>query len=301
MWKTNLLAFFGITLVAGVARGQQTDFSKVTISTTKITDGLYMLQGAGGNIGVSVGEDGVIVIDDQFAPLTPKIQEAISKITPKPIKFVLNTHWHSDHVGGNENLAAAGAVIVSHDNVRKRMSTGQFVEAMKREVPPSSPKALPIVTFSSDITLHLNGEDIRVVHVDPAHTDGDSIVVFPKAKVVHMGDCFMTMSYPFTDLSSGGNFDGFIAVADKVLGMVDDSFKIIPGHGALSVKGDLKGWRDMLAGIRARVKKQANAGKTLEAIQKQKLTAEWDEKWGKAFIKPEQIIEFAFKAVKGKR
>jgi glyoxylase-like metal-dependent hydrolase (beta-lactamase superfamily II) len=172
---------------------------------------------------------------------------------------------------------------------------------MKREVPPSSPKALPIVTFSSDITLHLNGEDIRVVHVDPAHTDGDSIVVFPKAKVVHMGDCFMTMSYPFTDLSSGGNFDGFIAVADKVLGMVDDSFKIIPGHGALSVKGDLKGWRDMLAGIRARVKKQANAGKTLEAIQKQKLTAEWDEKWGKAFIKPEQIIEFAFKAVKGKR
>jgi glyoxylase-like metal-dependent hydrolase (beta-lactamase superfamily II) len=301
MWKTNLLVFFGITLVAGVARGQQTDFSKVTISTTKITDGLYMLQGAGGNIGVSVGEDGVIVIDDQFAPLTPKIQEAISKITPKPIKFVLNTHWHSDHVGGNENLAAAGAVIVSHDNVRKRMSTGQFVEAMKREVPPSSPKALPIVTFSSDITLHLNGEDIRVVHVDPAHTDGDSIVVFPKAKVVHMGDCFMTMSYPFTDLSSGGNFDGFIAVADKVLGMVDDSFKIIPGHGALSVKGDLKGWRDMLAGIRARVKKQANAGKTLEAIQKQKLTAEWDEKWGKAFIKPEQIIEFAFKAVKGKR
>jgi cyclase len=295
-----LLVFFGIMLVAGVARGQQEDFSKVTIKTTKVAEGVYMLEGAGGNIGVSVGEDGVIVIDDQFAPLTPKIQEAITKITPKPIKFVLNTHWHGDHVGGNENLATAGAVIVAHDNVRKRMSTDQFITLLKRQVPASPPKALPIVTFSSDITLHLNGEDIHVVHVDPAHTDGDSIIVFPKAKIVHMGDCFMTISYPFVDLGSGGNFDGFVAAADKVLGMADDSFKIIPGHGALSVKSDLKGWRDMLAALRTKVKKQADAGKSLEAIQKQKLTTEWDEKWGKAFIKPEQVVEFAFAAVKGK-
>jgi cyclase len=301
MPKSRLLVLLGLSLVAGAARGQARDFSKVTIKTTKVADGVYMLEGAGGNIGLSVGEDGVVVIDDQFAPLTPKIQAAIAAITPKPVRFVLNTHWHGDHVGGNENLAAAGAVIVAHDNVRKRMSVGQFVEMLHQQVPPAPPKALPIVTFSSDVTLHLNGEDLHVVYVGPAHTDGDAIIVFPKAKVVHMGDCFMTISYPFVDLGSGGHFDGFIAVADRVLGIADDTFKIIPGHGALSGKADLKSWRDMLATIRARVKKEADAGKSLEAIQKQHLTAEWDEKWGKDFIKPDQIVEAVFKAVKGPR
>jgi cyclase len=301
MRTASVAVLLGISLVARAAYAQQADFDKVTIKTTKVADGVYMLEGAGGNIGLSVGEDGVVVIDDEFAPLTPKIQAAISAITPKPIKFVLNTHWHGDHVGGNENLAAAGAVIVAHDNVRKRMSVGQFMELMKTQVPPAPPKALPIVTFSSDVTLHLNGEDIHVVYVGPAHTDGDAIVVFSKSKVVHMGDCFMTVSYPFVDLGSGGTFDGFVTVADRVLGMIDNSFKIIPGHGTISGKADLKGWRDMLAAIRTRVKKQADAGKTLEVIQKQKITAEWDEKWGKAFIKPDQVIEFAFKAVKGTR
>jgi len=290
-----------IAAASSVAAAQaQQDFSKVSIKTTKVAEGIYLLEGAGGNIGVSVGEDGVVVIDDEFAPLTPKIQAAITAISPKPIKFVLNTHWHGDHTGGNENMAAAGAVIVAHDNVRKRMSVGQFMEIMKTQVPPAPPKALPIVTFSTDVTLHLNGEDIHVISVGPAHTDGDAIVVFPKAKVVHMGDCFMTVSYPFVDLGSGGTYDGFVAAAEKVLGMVDDSYKIIPGHGALSVKADLKGWHDMLAAIRARVKKLADAGKPLDAIQKQKPTAEWDDKWGKAFIKPDQVVEFAFTAVKGK-
>lgn len=298
---SSLLAFFGIMLTAGGARAQQPDFSKVTIKSTKLADGMYMLEGQGGNIGVSVGDDGIIVIDNQFAPLTPKIQEAISKISPKPIKFVLNTHWHGDHTGGNENMAAAGAVIIAHDNVRKRMSTDQFLELMKRKVPASPAKALPVVTFTTDITLHLNGEDIHVLHVGPAHTDGDSIVVFSKSKVVHMGDCYMTISYPFTDLSSGGNFDGFIAVADKALGVADNTSKIIPGHGPLSNKAELKAWRDMLAEIRASVKKQADSGKTLEAVQKMKLTAKWDGKWGKAFIKPDQVVEFAYKAVKAKR
>jgi glyoxylase-like metal-dependent hydrolase (beta-lactamase superfamily II) len=300
MKHTSLLVFVGIVLAAGGARAQQEDFSKVTIKTNKIAEGVYMLEGAGGNIGVSVGEDGVIVIDDQFAPLTPKIQEAISKISPKPIKFVLNTHWHGDHVGGNENLAAAGAVIIAHDNVRKRMSTEQFIEMMNRKVPPSPAKALPVVTFTSDITLHFNGEDIHVIHVDPAHTDGDSIIVFPKAKVVHMGDCYMTISYPFVDLGSGGSFDGFVSATEKVIGMTDETFKIIPGHGPLSNKAEIKGWHDMLVEIRATVKKQADAGKPLDAIQKQKLTAKWDDKWGQKFIKADQIVEFAFKAVKAK-
>ena len=300
MKHSSLLVFLGITLIAGGAHAQQEDFSKVTIKTTKLAEGLYMLEGAGGNIGVSVGDDAVIVVDDQFAPLTPKIQEAISKISPNPIKFVLNTHWHGDHVGGNENLAAAGAVVIAHDNVRKRMSSEQFIEIMKRKVPPSPPKALPVVTFTSDITLHLNGEDIHVIHMDPTHTDGDSVVVFPKAKVVHMGDCYMTISYPFADMSSGGNFDGFIGTSEKVVGMTDASFKIIPGHGPVSNRAELKSWHDMLAEIRASVKKQVDAGKALAEIQKEKPTAKWDEKWGQKFIKGDQIVEFAFASVTGK-
>jgi glyoxylase-like metal-dependent hydrolase (beta-lactamase superfamily II) len=299
MRTTSFLVFAGIVLAAGAAHAQQQDFSKVTIKTTKLTDSLYMLEGAGGNIGVSVGDDGVIVIDDQYAPLTPKIQEAITKLSAKPIKFVINTHWHGDHVGGNENLAAAGAVIIAHDNVRKRMSTEQFIQLMNRKVEPSPAKALPVVTFTTDIALHFNGEDIHVIHADPTHTDGDSIVVFPKAKVVHMGDCYMTISYPFADISSGGSFDGFIATSDKVVGMTDPSFKIIPGHGPLSNKAELKAWHDMLVEIRAAVKKQVDAGKSLEDVQKAKLTAKWDAKWGAKFIKGDQVVDFAFASVKG--
>jgi glyoxylase-like metal-dependent hydrolase (beta-lactamase superfamily II) len=301
MKHTGLLVFFGILLASGGARAQQEDYSKVTIKTTKVAEGLYMLEGAGGNIGVSVGDDGVIVVDDQFAPLTPKIVEAISKISPKPIKFVLNTHWHGDHTGGNENLTAAGAVVVAHDNVRKRMSSEQFIELLKRKVPASPAKALPVVTFTSDMTLHFNGEDIHVIHVDPAHTDGDSIIVFPKAKVVHTGDCYITVGYPFADLSSGGNLDGFIAVTDKVGAMIDNTFKVIPGHGALSNKADLKAWHDMIVEIRALVKKEIDAGKSLEAIQKAKPTAKWDAKWGKGRINGDTIVEFAYKAIKGAR
>jgi glyoxylase-like metal-dependent hydrolase (beta-lactamase superfamily II) len=302
MKHPSRLVLFGIVVaVGGVAHAQGQDFDKVTIKTTKVAEGIYMLEGAGGDIGVSVGEDGVILIDDQYAPLTPKIQAAVTAISPKPIKFVVNTHWHGDHVGGNENLAAAGAVIVAHENVRKRMSSEQFVELMKRKVPPSPAKALPVVTFTNDITLHFNGEDIHVIHADPAHTDGDAIVVFPKAKVVHMGDCYMTISYPFADLSSGGSFDGFISVTDKVVGMTDETFKIIPGHGPLSDRAELKAWHDMLVEIRSAVKKQADAGKKLDAIQKQNLTAKWDEKWGQKFIKPDQVVDFAFQAVTTKK
>jgi glyoxylase-like metal-dependent hydrolase (beta-lactamase superfamily II) len=301
MRHTGLLVCFGIALTAGVAHGQQEDYSKVTIKTTKLAEGMYMLEGAGGNIGVSVGDDGVILVDDQFAPLTPKIQEAIAKITPRPIRFVINTHWHGDHTGGNENLTAAGAVIIAHDNVRKRMSTEQFIQLMNRKVPAAPPRALPVVTFTSDITLHLNGEDIHVIHVDPAHTDGDSVIVFPRAKIIHVGDVYRTVGYPFVDLSSGGSFDGTIAAADKVMGMIDTTFKVIPGHGELSTRADLKTWRDMLAEIRASVKKQVDAGKPLEAIQQMKLTTRWDERWGKGSIKPDQVVEFAFTAVKSKR
>jgi cyclase len=181
------------------------------------------------------------------------------------------------------------------------MSSEQFIALMNRKVPPSPEKALPIVTFTSDVTLHFNGEDIHVMHVDPTHTDGDAVVVFPKAKVIHMGDCYMTISYPFADISSGGSFDGFISTSDKVAGMADATTKIIPGHGPLSNAAELKAWRDMLVEIRAAVKKLAGGGKSLADVQKAKPTAKWDEKWGGAFIKADQVVEFAFTAVKASK
>ena len=274
------------------------DLDGVKIKTNKVSEGVYMLEGAGGNIGLSVGDDGAFIIDDQFAPLTPKIRAAVAAVTKKPIRFVINTHWHGDHVGGNENMAMAGAVIVAHDNVRKRMSVGQFMEIMQKQIPRAPAKALPIVTFTQDITFYLNGDEIHVTYAGPAHTDGDAVIGFKKANVVHMGDCLMTVSYPFVDLSSGGNFDGFIAVADRVLAMADDNTKIIPGHGVVTDKAGLKAWRDMLATIRDRVKKLVDAGKTVDEVKAAKPTAEWDDKWGKEFIKPDQLVEFVYVALK---
>ena len=290
-----------IAVAVAVAGPPPSDLAKVVIKPTKLTDSVYLLEGAGGNIGLSVGKDGGVLIDDQFAPLTAKITAASRKLGANKIKFVLNTHLHGDHTGGNENLGKAGVVILAHDNVRKRMSVEQFNEAMGSKVPPAPPAALPVVTFTTDVTFHLNGDDIHVFHVDPAHTDGDSIVHFTKANVVHMGDTFMTISYPFVDTSSGGTFAGFIAAADKVLAMSDASTKIIPGHGVVTDKAGLQAWRDMLATLRDRVAKQVAAGKTLEQVQAAKLTAEWDDRYGQKFIKPDQIVAVVYNELKTKR
>src|SRR5437870_920941 len=248
-----MLAGCAAALFAAAASAQE-DFSKVEIQTEKLADTVYMMTGEGGNLGVSVGEDAVFVIDDQFAPLTPKIQAAIAKLTDKPVKFVLNTHWHFDHTGGNENLGKAGALIVAHDNVRKRMSSDQFIEFMNMRTKADPKSAWPVVTFSTDVTFHLNGDEIYAFHAPRAHTDGDAIVFFRKSNVVHMGDTFFNQLYPFIDTSTGGTVDGVIAAVDKVLAQVNESTKIIPGHGPLGDKAQLKSYRDMLATISGRIK-----------------------------------------------
>jgi len=277
-------------LAALPALGQQ-DFSKVVIKTQKLNDTTYMLVGAGGNLGLSVGEDAVFLIDDQFAPLTPRIQAAIAAITTKPVKFVLNTHWHSDHTGGNENFGKAGAIIVAHDNVRKRMSTEQFIEFLRMNTKPEPKVALPSITFSTDMSFHINGEEVRAFHVPRAHTDGDTIVHFTKSDVIHMGDCYFNGMYPFIDTSSGGTIDGVVAAADRVLAMAGEGTRIIPGHGPLASKADLKGYRDMLATMSQRIKQMIRDGKKLEEITASKVSADFDEKWGKGFIKPEKFAE----------
>ena len=267
------------------------DFSKVEIKTTKLGDTAYMMEGAGGNLGLSIGEDAVFLIDDQFAPLTEKISAAIAKLTAKPVKFILNTHWHYDHTGGNENLGKSGGIIVAHENVRKRMSSEQFIEFMRTNVPASPKVALPLVTFATGVSFHLNGEEIRALHVAPAHTDGDAIVHFTKSDVIHMGDTYFNGMYPFVDTSSGGRMDGVVAACDQALAISTDRTKIIPGHGPLSNRAELKAYRDMVATVTARIRKMIAEGRKLEEITASDASADFDEKWGKGFIKADKFRE----------
>lgn len=298
-----LLGLAATTLSAAPSARAQSkeDLAKVQIKSTKLSEGLYVLEGAGGNIALSVGKEGSVIIDDQFAPLTARIRAAAKKVGAANLKFAINTHWHGDHTGGNENLSKAGVVIVAHENVRKRLSTEQFIELMNRKVPPSPAAALPVLTFTSDITFHLNGEELHVIHVDPAHTDGDSIVHLTKANVIHMGDTMMTISYPFVDVGSGGRFAGFIAAADRALVLANDTTKIIPGHGAVTDRAGLSEWRDMLVAIRDNVAKQVQQGKTLEQVLASKPTEKWDAKWGQQFIKPEVLLGQLYRELKEKR
>jgi glyoxylase-like metal-dependent hydrolase (beta-lactamase superfamily II) len=279
-----------LAIVAVAPAVAQQDFSKVEIRTEKLADGVYMLVGSGGNLGLSVGNDAVFLIDDQYAPLAPKIQTAVSAITKKPVQFVLNTHWHGDHTGGNERFAEAGALIVAHDNVRKRMSTDQFLDFFKMRVERSPHAALPLVTFGADVTFHINGDEVVAFHCPAAHTDGDAIVHFRRADVIHMGDIFFNGFYPFIDASSGGSADGVVAAVDRALALATDRTKVIPGHGPLATKADLKAYRDMIATVQGRIRSQIAAGKSVQEVVDSKPTKEFDARWGNGFIKPDSWV-----------
>lgn len=286
--------FLAAALLCGTASAQN-DFSKVDVKTEKLADGLFMLTGAGGNLGLVVGKDAVFLVDDQYEQMAPKIKAAIAAQSNKPVKFVINTHWHFDHTGGNADMGNNDAVIVAHDNVRKRMSAKQAIEFLGLTFEPSPEKALPVMTFQDNVSFHLNGETIRVTHMPNGHTDGDAIVHFQKSNVIHMGDLFFNGLYPFIDTYSGGNVDGVIAAADKVLAMSDDATRLIPGHGPLARKADLKAYRDMLAAISQRIKAQMKDGKKMEEIIASKPTADFDGKWGKGFIPPARFVEMLYK------
>lgn len=289
-----LLIVASLAVGAGTAVLAQQNFDTVEVKPQKVAEGVWMLQGAGGNIGVSAGADGVVLIDDQFAPLTAKIKAAVATFSDQPVRFVFNTHCHGDHVGGNENFATGGAVIVAHDNVRRRMSVEQVNKLFNRTTPAAPAKALPVVTFDDSVTFHLNGETLAAFHVAPAHTDGDAVVRFRNADVVHMGDVFFNGRYPIIDLSSGGSADGIVAACDRVLPTLGPATKVIPGHGPLSDREGLKRYRDMVATVRDRVKKLVKEKKTLEQVQAAKPTAEFEAEWGAGSMKGDRFVEVLY-------
>lgn len=283
-----IVGFAALGLPATAVAQQSLD--TVRVQVLPVSSGVSMLLGAGGNIAVSYGDDGVFLVDDQYAPLNPKILAAVASLSQKPVRFVLNTHWHGDHTGGNEPLGKAGVLIVAHDNVRKRMSTEQFISAFNLRQPPSPALALPVVTFTDAVTFHLNGDEVYAFHIPPAHTDGDAIVVFRRANVVHMGDTFFKDRYPFIDLDTGGSLAGMIEAANRVLALCDGQTKIIPGHGALATRTDLESYRDMLVTARDRVAGLVREGKTVEQIVAAKPLAHLDGTWGTGFINPETFL-----------
>jgi cyclase len=276
--------------LGGVPGAESQEFESAQVTTRDLGHGVHMLMGVGGNLGVSVGPDGVFLIDDQYAPMTEKIRASIVQLTDIPLRFVFNTHWHGDHTGGNENLGKQGALIVAHEGVRERMSTDQFIAAFDRKVPASPARALPVVTFSEEITFHINGHEVHAFHVAPAHTDGDSIVHFRTANVLHMGDVFFNRMYAFFDLSSGGSVDGMIAGLARGLELCDDDTKIIPGHGPLADRKDLEASLHMLRSVRDRVAAALAEGKSADEIVALAPSADFDDEFAGGFLKPEPFV-----------
>src|SRR6266576_4531410 len=286
--------------ISALASAQDHDFSKVQMKVSKVAGNVYMLEGAGGNIGASVGEDGIVIVDDQYAPLADKIQGALKGVTDKPIRFIINTHYHGDHTGGNA-IFQKQAPVIAHDNVRKRLEQGGTagnLGSIIHEVKPQPKDALPILTFDHDMTVHLNGEDIRALHFPSGHTDGDSIIFFPKSNVVHMGDDFVRYGFPFIDLASGGSVQGMIDAMEKATTQLPADVKVIPGHGALSNLDDVRAFTKMLKETSAVVQKAIDGHKTLDQMKQEKILAPW-EKFSGQFVNTDAFIETLYNSLTG--
>jgi cyclase len=287
--RLYIYALLSVCFALSHARAQQ-DFSKVQMKVTKVAGNVYMIEGAGGNIGVSAGADGILIVDDQFAPLADKIRAALKEINPGQLRFVLNTHYHGDHTGSNA-VFGKEATIIAHDNVRARLAAEQTLGGQK--IPASPKDALPVITYAQSVSIHFNGEEIRVIHFPAGHTDGDSMMFFHTSNVIHMGDHFFAGRFPYIDLEHGGSVEGLTKNIEAIIARVPADVKIIPGHGPLSTLGDLKLYRRMLTETTALVRKGMAEGKTLEQLRTAGLPDEW-KTWGAGFINTNSWIETIF-------
>ncbi len=266
------------------------EFDDIEVSVHPVAGNVSYIEGRGGNIGLFVGDDGVFLVDDQFAPLTDKIVAAVRSVSPEPIRFLINTHMHPDHTGGNENFGNMGTLIFGHDNVRSQMAIAGY------EQEP------PLVTFSEDVTFHINGESVHVFKTPDAHTNGDSYIKFTGSNVVHVGDVYRTTSYPYIDTNNGGSFLGTIKAYDLLVEVCDADTKVLPGHGVVSNVDEVKAVRDMMQVIRDRVKARIAAGDSLEQIQAAGLTAEYDQRWdsGRRIGSAAELLRAAYQDIAGK-
>jgi cyclase len=268
------------------------DASHLEINTTKLSFDMYVIYGSGGNVILSIGDDGVIVVDDQYAPVTERIKSMIANLTDKPIKFVINTHLHTDHTGGNEKLGEGGAIIISHDNVRKRLNSDQFFEFINQTIPALSEKGLPIITFSENMTLYQNDEEIKITYLGSGHTDGDSTVFFTNNNIIHVGDDFSDRSYPFMDISSGGSVDGLISSLQKILLLINKETKVVGGHSGISNQTKVKAYLDIVIDIRNNINEMIQKGRSLAEIIQTKPTSKYDAiYYDHSFIKPNDLVK----------
>jgi cyclase len=304
--RVSPFVVISLLLGAAAALAQEEDFSKVEVKVTPVAGSIYMLEGAGGNIAASVGEDGIVLVDDEYAPLAEKIAAALKGIgiTDKPVRFVINTHYHGDHTGGNVPLATGGSTLIAQTNVRNRLERGGEGGnggSVKFDNKPAEKLALPVITFNHDMTVHLNGEDIRALHYPAGHTDGDSIIFFPKANVVHMGDVYVRYGFPFIDVAGGGSIDGMIKACESVIATLPADVKVIPGHGALSTTAEMREYVAMLKATRAAVANALKSGMSLERMKAKKVLAAWSERYSGDFIKTDGFIETLYNSLTKKR
>jgi cyclase len=308
IYGTRLLTAYSLLLVSGsfILFISSSNFpiafaTHLEINTTKLTDSMYVIHGSGGNVILSIGNDGIILVDDQYAPVTEKMKSVIANITDKPIKFVINTHWHPDHAGGNEKLGEEGAIIISHENVRKRLGNDQFFDSINQTIPALSKKGLPIITFSDNMTIYQNNDEIRISYLDNGHTDGDSAVYFSQNNVIHVGDDFSDKAYPFMDLSTGGSIDGLISSLHLIISMIDNETKVVAGHSGISNQTKVKDYTNMLIDVRSLIRNMIKEGKSLDEIIQSKPTSQYDTIYQDySFIKPKDFVTNIYESLRSR-
>lgn len=309
IYDTKLLTAYSLLLVFGsfILFISSSNFPNVfathlEINTTKLTDNMYVIHGSGGNVILSIGNDGIILVDDQYDPVTEKMKAVIANITNKPIKFVINTHWHPDHVGGNERLGEEGAIIISHENVRKRLSNDQFFELINQTIPALSKKGLPVITFSDNMTFYQNNDEIRINYLYNGHTDGDSAVYFTHNNVIHVGDDFSDKAYPFMDLSTGGSIDGLISSLQSIISMINNETKVVAGHSGISNQSKVNDYVNMLIDVRSLIGNMMKEGKSLDEIIQSKPTSQYDTIYQDySFIKPSDFVTNIYESLQSRQ